>query len=152
MLFSELYGTYFQTVAFILTAAVDHVLQPGEMERIIQENAFGESMLNIPEALGKEHWRLMRDDGRSIIRNAPTMPLTTLQKRWINAIAYDPRIRLFTDEPVVFPDIEPLFLPEDIKVFDRYGDGDPYENGRIYSQFPFDSGCNETSISASDQC
>lgn len=135
MLFSELYGVYFHMVASILTAAVDHTLQPGEMKRIIQETAFGESMLNIPESLGKEHWRLMKDNGTAIIRNVPTMPLTILQKRWLNAIAYDPRIRLFTDEPVIFPDIEPLFLPEDIKVFDQYGDGDPYEDEEYIRNF-----------------
>lgn len=35
---------------------------------------------------------------------------------------------MFTDQPVVFSDVEPLFLPEDIYVFDKYSDGDPYEN------------------------
>ena len=63
------------------------------------------------------------------------MPLTILQKRWINAIALDPRIRLFTDRPVVFSDVEPLFLPEDIYVFDKYSDGDPYENPEYIRNF-----------------
>ena len=63
------------------------------------------------------------------------MPLTILQKRWINAIALDPRIRLFTDQPVVFSDVEPLFLPEDIYVFDKYSDGDPYENPEYIRNF-----------------
>ena len=63
------------------------------------------------------------------------MPLTILQKRWINAIALDPRIRLFTDQPVVFSDVEPLFLPEDIYVFDKYSDGDPYENPEYIQNF-----------------
>ena len=63
------------------------------------------------------------------------MPLTILQKRWINAIALDPRIRLFTDRPIVFSDVEPLFLPEDIYVFDKYSDGDPYENPEYIRNF-----------------
>lgn len=65
----------------------------------------------------------------------PTMPLTILQKRWINAVALDPRIRLFTDHPVTFPDVEPLFLPEDISVFDQYLDGDPYEDAGYIQNF-----------------
>ena len=81
------------------------------------------------------HWQLLKEDGTTILRKNPTMPLTILQKRWINAIALYPRIRLFTDQPVVFSDVEPLFLPEDIYVFDKYSDGDPYENPEYIQNF-----------------
>ena len=39
----------------------------------------------------------------------------------------------FLDEPSEFDfdDVEPLFLPEDVCVFDRYTDGDPYEDRDI---------------------
>lgn len=135
MLFHEIYGTYFQTVAKILTEAVDHPLTPGEINSIIQKHAFEESTLNIPESLGKAHWQLLKEDGTTILRKKPAMPLTILQKRWINAVALDPRIRLFTDHPVTFSDIEPLFLPEDIDVFDKYSDGDPYEDAEYIRNF-----------------
>lgn len=135
VLFHEIYGTYFQTVAKILTEAVDHPLSSGEINTIIQNYAFEESTLNIPESLGVEHWQLLKEDGTTILKNKPTMPLTKLQKRWMNAIAYDPRVRLFTDHPVVFPDVEPLFLPEDICVFDKYSDGDPYEDEEYIQNF-----------------
>lgn len=82
-----------------------------------------------------EYWQLLKEDGTTTLRKKPTMPLTILQKRWINAIALDPRIRLFTDRPVVFSDVEPLFLPEDIYVFDKYSDGDPYENPKYIRNF-----------------
>ena len=120
MLFHEIYSTYFQTVAKILAEAVEHPLTNGEINAIIQDYAFEESTLNIPESLGMTHWQLLKEDGTTILRKKPTMPLTILQKRWINAIALDPRIRLFTDRPIVFSDVEPLFLPEDIYVFDKY--------------------------------
>lgn len=55
MLFHEIYGTYFQTVAKILTEAVEHPLTTGEINTIIQNHAFEESTLNIPESLGEEH-------------------------------------------------------------------------------------------------
>lgn len=135
MLFHEIYGIYFQTVAKILTEAVDHPLTTGEINSIIQEYAFEESTLNIPESLGMAHWQLLKEDGTTILRKKPTIPLTNLQKRWINAVALDPRIHLFTDQPVVFPDIEPLFLPEDISVFDKYSDGDPYEDEKYIRNF-----------------
>lgn len=128
MLFHEIYSTYFQTVAKILAEAVEHPLTTGEINAIIQDYAFEESTLNIPESLGMAHWQLLKEDGTTTLRKKPTMPLTILQKRWINAIALDPRIGLFTDQPVVFSDVEPLFFPEDIYVFDKYSDGDPYEN------------------------
>ena len=135
MLFHEIYSTYFQTVAKILAEAVEHPLTTGEINAIIQDYAFEESILNIPKSLGMAHWQLLKEDGTTILRKNPTMPLTILQKRWINAIALDPRIRLFTDQPVVFSDVEPLFLPEDIYVFDKYSYGDPYENPEYIRNF-----------------
>ena len=80
-------------------------------------------------------WQLLKEDGTTILGKKPTMPLTILQKRWINAVALDPRVRLFTDHPVVFSDVEPLFLPEDIYVFDKYSDGDPYEDAEYIRNF-----------------
>ena len=135
MLFHEIYSTYFQTVAKILAEAVEHPLTTGEINAIIQDYAFEESTLNIPESLGMAHWQLLKEDGTTTLRKKPTMPLTILQKRWINAIALDPRICLFTDRPIVFSDVEPLFLPEDIYVFDKYSDGDPYENPKYIRNF-----------------
>ena len=92
MLFHEIYSTYFQTVTKILTEAIEHPLTTGEINTIIQDYAFEESTLNIPESLGMAHWQLLKEDGTTILRKKPTMPLTILQKRWINAIALDPRI------------------------------------------------------------
>ena len=117
MLFHEIYSTYFQTVAKILAEAVEHPLTTEEINAIIQDYAFEESILNIPKSLGMAHWQLLKGDGTTILRKNPTMPLTILQKRWINAIALDPRIRLFTDQPVVFSDVEPFENPEYIQNF-----------------------------------
>jgi len=63
------------------------------------------------------------------------MPLTVIQKRWLKAISLDPRIRLFVDEPMELPDVEPLFLAEDVVLFDRYADGDDYENDTYIRNF-----------------
>lgn len=126
MIFSELYGTYYNTVAQILTAAADHPLRKDELRSIIEKYAFGESILNIEPAIAEERWQLLNPDGSTALKHTPTLPLTLLEKRWLKAIFRDPRIRLFTDETDCFPEVEPLFDLGDILIFDKYSDGDPY--------------------------
>lgn len=100
MIFSELYSVYYKTVAQILKKAVEHPLQKNELRELIRENAFEESVLNIEPALLEGRWQLLKSDGTAVIQNEPTMPMTTLQKRWIKAILQDERIRLFQEEIV----------------------------------------------------
>ena len=135
MIFSELYSAYYNAVADVLRAAVDHPLDKGELRRIVARNAFGKSFLNIEPALSEGRWQLMKADGTTVLHHAPTMPLTLLQRRWLKAISLDPRIRLFTDEPYSPDDVEPLFRREDICVFDRYSDGDPFEDEEYVKNF-----------------
>lgn len=97
MIFSELYGVYYKTVAQILKKAVEHPLQKNELREIIQENAFEESILNIEPALLEGRWQLLKSDGTAVVQNRPVMPMTTLQKRWVKAILQDERIRLFQE-------------------------------------------------------
>ena len=40
MIFSELYSVYYNTVAEILKAAIDHPLGKNELRRIVEERAF----------------------------------------------------------------------------------------------------------------
>lgn len=135
MIFSELYSAYYKTVAGILTAAVGHPLQKGELRAMIERNAFGESILNIEPAIEEERWQVLHADGSTPLRHAPTMPLTLLEKRWIKAIASDPRMKLFPEEMPELPGVEPLFRPEDVSVFDKYADGDPYEDAAYIRNF-----------------
>ena len=128
MIFNELYGIYYKTVAEILKAAIDHPLCSNEIYDIINKNAFKESILYIVPALQEERWQLLKMDGTTPLKNTPFMPFTALEKQWLMAISNDPRIRLFCEKPISFPDVKPLFLPEDILIFDRYGDGDCYED------------------------
>ncbi|MBQ7671222.1 MAG: WYL domain-containing protein [Clostridia bacterium] len=134
MIFSELYGAYYNAVAALLREASDKALCQKEMREIVERYAFAESTLSIIPAIEEERWQLMKD-GRSILKHAPTMPLTTLQKRWMKAISLDPRIKLFTGDEDLFPDVEPLFRKEDIYVYDRYSDGDPYEDEGYKNRF-----------------
>lgn len=135
MIFSELYSVYYNTVAEILKAAIDHPLGKNELRRIVEARAFGESILNIEPSLMEGRWQLLRRDGTTPIQSVPSMPLTMIQKRWLKAISLDSRIRLFQDELMVLPDVEPLFTEEDICIFDKYADGDNYRDETYIKNF-----------------
>lgn len=135
MIFSELYSVYYNTVANVLRIAVKQPLKKIELRDIVEKNAFGESILNIEPALTEERWQLIRSDGSTPLVHSPSMPMTTLEKRWLKAIYADPRIRLFVDNEDVFPEVEPLFTASDYSVFDKYSDGDPYEDEAYIKTF-----------------
>lgn len=126
MLFHEVYGSYFNVVAAILADAAAFQLTEQRMTQIVQEKAFAESTLSIPAALKSEEWPLVNQDLRTPIKSAPTMPLTTLQKRWLKALLQDPRIALFDPCTEGLEDVEPLYRPGTFVYFDQYSDGDPY--------------------------
>ena len=135
MLFHEIYGKYYQTVGAILRQAAEQgSISRQELRRIVSENAFWESTMYIPEAL-QGSWFLLNADGKSVLRNAPTRPFTLTEKRWLKAILQDPRIRLFDLPEQGLEDIEPLFTQDMFCWFDRYEDGDPYEDPDYIQNF-----------------
>lgn len=137
MIFHEIYGAYYAAVAAILREALSHPLSRTEMRAITEAHAFGESFPVIEDALRSRRWPLLREDGTPAVKHVPELPLTNLQKRWLKAISSDPRLRLFGD---VLPDldgVEPLFVPEDIRVFDAYADGDDYTDEGYIARFRF---------------
>lgn len=128
MLFSEIYGSYFNVVAAVLAEASDGTLTASRITAIAQEKAFSESTLSIPAALKSAHWPLLDSDLHSVLRHKPTMPLTSLQKRWLKALLSDPRIALFDPDITGLEDIEPLYQQDTFVFFDQYADGDPYSD------------------------
>lgn len=135
MIFSELYSAYYNAVASILSAVIDGERSEKELQRIVCERAFGESVLSILPSLKSGKWQLLRPDMTSTLENKPTMPLTTLQKRWLKAISLDPRVKLFGVEFPELCDVTPLFTAEDYYVYDKYSDGDPFEDEEYIRQF-----------------
>ena len=135
MLFSELYGAYYNAVAAILKAAAERPLTKEEMRQTVEKFAFGESFVTIGEALRNGDWPLLGADGKPVLKNVPEMPLTVLQKRWLKAISLDPRVKLFGDCVPDFPEVEPLFTGEDYEVFDSYSDGDDYSDKEYIERF-----------------
>jgi len=126
MLFSEIYGSYFQVVAAVLTEAAEGGLTDRSLTALVQEKAFAESALSIPASLRSGDWPLLDEDLHSVLHQQPTMPLTTLQKRWLKALLSDPRIALFQPDTTGLEDVEPLYEPGTFVLFDQYADGDPY--------------------------
>ncbi|BAK97706.1 hypothetical protein OBV_05080 [Oscillibacter valericigenes Sjm18-20] len=135
MLFSELYGGYFHAVAAVLKEAVAGTLTDQRMTEIIRGKAFAESVLTIPANLKNSTWPLLCKDNTTPLLNVPTMPLTTLQKRWMKALLLDPRIALFEPRAEGLEAVPPLFYPDTFVYFDQYNDGDPYEDAEYIDHF-----------------
>lgn len=135
MLFHEIYGSYFNVVAAVLNEAVNGTLTEAKLTQLTQQKAFAESVLTIPEALKRETWPLLTSDLHTPIQNTPTMPLTLLQKRWLKALLNDPRIRLFNPSTEGLEDTAPLYQPDTFVYFDRYADGDPFEDEEYIACF-----------------
>lgn len=135
MLFNEIYSSYFNTAAEIIKAAVCGNLSEKDINRIILDKAFGESIINIPALIKNGEWRLLTDDLKTPIKNEPSMPLTMLQKRWLKALLEDPKIKLFNPSIDGLEDIEPLYHQKSIVYFDRYSDGDDFENPEYINNF-----------------
>lgn len=135
MVFHEIYGCYYRAVAEIIRKAT-----AGELtERILLETvnglAFSESFKEIVPALKEQRWPLITGSLGTPIRHAPSMPLTLLEKRWLKAITLDPRFKLFGLDVRGLEDVSPLFTPDDFVVFDKYADGDPYDDEEYVRRF-----------------
>ena len=135
MIFSEVYGTYFSVLSKILARATEGRLTQAELERIVRQEGFGESILTIPEKLTNGSWPLLRPDLTTPLDHAPSRPLTTLEKRWMKALLCDPRIRLFDPPAEGLEDVQPLYPQDAIIWYDRYSDGDPYEDPAYIAHF-----------------
>lgn len=135
MIFNEIYSAYYNSVAKIITEILKGNTSEKDLNKIVSENAFGESMLNILPSIKSEKWQIIRNDLTTPIKHKPTMPLTTIEKRWLKAISLDPRIRLFDTAIKGLEDTEPLFTPDDFFIYDKYSDGDPYNDAEYIAHF-----------------
>ena len=135
MLFSEYYGEYYACVAEILSKAVRGKLTKESLLEITRRKGFTESSLVIPEALRDGSWPLLRKDLTTPLKHEPVHPVTLLQKRWLKTLLLDPRIRLFDVPETGLEGVKPLFDPEKIIWYDRYTDGDPFEDPGYIERF-----------------
>ena len=109
--------------------------------KIVKESAFPESFMTIGSALETGKWPLIKKDYSTNIQNIPTMPLSVLQKRWLKALCNDKRIHLFVSDEVLeclknqLQDVEALFNENDYYLYDKYSDGDPYDDPDYIKNF-----------------
>ena len=141
MLFSEIYSAYYNTVASIISCSQQGKLDSDTLFNIVKESAFPESFMTIGSALETGKWPLIKKDYSTNIQNIPTMPLSVLQKRWLKALCNDKRIRLFVSDEVLeclknqLQDVEALFNENDYYLYDKYSDGDPYDDPDYIKNF-----------------
>ena len=128
MIFSELYSVYYNTVAEILRYAAENNVSEREIQLIIDKKAFPDSTLTILPSLKSGKWQLLDKNLSSVLRHLPNMPVTTLEKRWLKSVCDDPRIRLFKVKMPELDNVKPLFTSEDYRIYDRYSDGDCFDN------------------------
>jgi hypothetical protein len=135
MIFHEIHSAYYRTVRKLIVALLQGKATDAELQQIVRENAFEESVLTILPSLYRGKWPLLRPDRTTILRHAPTRPLTETEKRWLKALYMDPRMRLFGEMPDELSDVVPLFTPSDYCIYDQYGDGDPYKDEAYQTRF-----------------
>ena len=141
MLFSEIYSAYYNTVASIISCSQQGKLDSDLLFKIVKESAFPESFMTIGSALETGKWPLVKKDYSTNIQNIPTMPLSILQKRWLKALCTDKRICLFVSDEVLerlknqLQDVEALFNENDYYLYDKYSDGDPYDDSDYIKNF-----------------
>lgn len=135
MIFNEIYSVYYNTVAAIIDASLKSRTNDKDLQSIVVEKAFNESVLTILPALKSGRWQLLRKDMTTPLRHTPTMPKSTLEKRWLKAILSDKRVRLFDLELTGLDEVEPLFTEDDYCIYDKYSDGDPYCDEQYATHF-----------------
>lgn len=75
---------------------------------------------------------------KSRLKNISPIPLSKVEKMWLKSIFSDPRIKLFVEDNTILSDLEDidsLFDWDDFVLFDKYTDGDPYQDEHYIEMF-----------------
>lgn len=140
-IFSEVYSTYYHITEKILKK--DKVTKD-EIRNIIRKNGFSETMLFLDSKLtGNNGYGLLSEKNgiyQSILKKEPHMPLTTLEKRWLCAVVQDKKSGLFLnlkqrEDICRLLGATPLYESKSYYFFDRFSDGDDYENEQYIKHF-----------------
>lgn len=96
-----------------------------------------------PKLIGEDHYGLLTEKKgtyQSILKKEPHIPLTTLEKKWLCAVLHDKKSSLFLDkeqkqELCNLLGITPLYQNQFMFFFDRFSDGDDYEDEEYINHF-----------------
>ncbi len=134
-IFSEIYSAYYNAVASIINELQKGEKNEKKLSAKVTEHAFGESFMTILPSLKCGKWQIVKPDMTTTLQHPPTMPLTLLQKRWLKAVSLDPRMRLFGITFKDLDDVQPLFMPDDYCIYDKYSDGDNFDDPGYIERF-----------------
>lgn len=141
-LFSEIYNCYYQVLRHLLCTQT--ALTTQQIRNQICGEGFEESMLSIIPKLENGTWNLFQREGDlflSKLTSSFTTPVSSLQKSYLKALLSDPRIRLFINQEQLealhkmLSAVSPLWTQEQFYYYDRFADGDPYENENYRHNF-----------------
>lgn len=141
-IFSEIYSCYYQVLRHLLCRKDAVTIQ--DICTQIHKEGFEESFLSILPKLENNTWKLFQKNGELYLsRISPSflMPLSSLQKSYLKALLSDSRIRLFLDEKQLealdqmLACVPPLWKTEQLSYYDRFLDGDPYDDKIYRSNF-----------------
>lgn len=132
-LFSEIYSCYYQILYKMLQSG-DSLTKP-QMNRIIQKYGYAETGLYLlPQLLdgGLPLGTWEQAQYSFFLDPELKIPLSNLQKSWLQTLLQDPRIRLFLSRHEIesleemLADIPPLYQRDDFYYYDAFQDGDDY--------------------------
>lgn len=141
-LFSDIYNCYYQIMKSILIN--NSPLTLSELRTSISETGYEESLLYLIPKLTSGEWNLLKrkkDVFLSRLSEEFYVPLTNLQTSYIKTILQDERIQLFLNEEEcsrlqnLFADVPVLWKPNDFYYYDRFSNGDDYENPDYQQHF-----------------
>lgn len=141
-LFSEVYNSYYQILQSLLKYPEGFTLD--DLKRKVKEQGFEESLLYLIPKLSSNEWSLCEKDGTHYISTLSDkfyVPLTTLQKSYVKSILLDNRMKLFLDEKQrdtllsLLADVEILWEESQFHYYDRFADGDDFDNPNYITCF-----------------
>ncbi len=141
-LFSEIYNCYYQVLRHLLCTQT--ALTKQQIGDQICGEGFEESLLSIIPKLENGSWNLFHQDGDLFFSNLTSSfitPVSTLQKSYLKALLTDPRMQLFLSQEQLenlqqmLSSVTPLWTQEQFYYYDRFIDGDPYENENYRRNF-----------------
>lgn len=141
-LFSEIYNCYYQIMKSILENHSNLTLDSLRAE--ISGKGYEESLLYLVPKLTSKEWNLLERDGELFVSKLSDnfyVPLTGLQRAYTKTILQDKRICLFFEKEqltrleALFAGEAVLWQPEDFYYYDRFSNGDDYDNTDYQQHF-----------------
>ncbi|GEM_PF-2416704 len=144
MIFHEIYSVYYNAVTQVLQAAAGgKIVNRDLISKVSKQLKMSEDarelieagLETVPNTIIIKPFNFFNEDRTPRIAHCPEIPLTIIEKRWLKTILDNPRIQLFDISCEGLEDVEPFYLPEDFVVFDREGDGDPWNDDNYVRHF-----------------